>query len=306
MPKPALRGYELLDIVGNGAGSVVYKAVELATQRTCAIKHVTRSTIDGIEKARRQVRVGDRRLGQHADLNYKSFFEQIRNEYRVLRALDKNSYSPHIVKVDALIPLRRFLRLRGYDLVMEFISGHSLRDRRDYSIPDLIRFYREAASALGYLHAHRILHTDMKPHHIFIAADGHVKILDFGLARFFDDPIGRVQGTVDFMAPEQAKGRAMDPRTDVYGLGATMYWVVTGEANRPAISGMGGGVGFTVGYAGRADSVREKNPDCPPALDELIIESCERRPSKRPSSMSEVVARLDAMDAAQQAHSRAT
>jgi len=295
MPKPQIKGYETLEVVGNGAGSVVYKAIETRTQRVCAIKHVTHKTVAGIERARRHARTGDRRLGEHARLNYQGFFEQIRNEYRVLRTLDKASYSPHIVKVDALLPLRRFFRIQGYDLVMEFIEGQSFRDKRDYAATDLIRYYREAASALAYLHGHRILHTDMKPHHIFITKDGHVKILDFGLARFLSDPVGRVQGTVDFMAPEQSKGRAMDPRTDVYGLGATMYWVLTGAPNRPAISGGGGGVGFTVGYAGRADNVREKNPDCPAALDDLIIQCCERRPSKRPASMNEVVARLDAI-----------
>jgi serine/threonine-protein kinase len=158
---------------------------------------------------------------------------------------------------------------------------------------ELVRFYREAASALAFLHAHRVLHADMKPHHIFITDQGHVKILDFGQSRFFSDPPGRVQGTVDFMAPEQAKGRPVDVRTDVYGLGATMYFVLTGQNNRPALSGMGGGVGFTVGYAGRADSVTDKNPECPPALEELILKSCERRPTKRPASMNDVVARLD-------------
>jgi serine/threonine-protein kinase len=122
-----------------------------------------------------------------------------------------------------------------------------------------------------------------------------VRILDFGQSRFFTDRARRIQGTVDFMAPEQAKGKTVDPRTDVYGLGATMYWVVTGELNRPSLSGMGHGVGFTVGYAGRAREVRDKNPECPPALEELILDSCERRPEKRPSSMSEVISRLDTL-----------
>jgi serine/threonine-protein kinase len=225
-------------------------------------------------------------------------------------------------------PTRRFLRVCGYDLVMEFIEGVSLHEKRDYPMRDLLRFYREAAIALGSLHAHYILHADLKPQHIFIEgvrsaecgmgsaerggaarddsafltphsslrdAAGHVKILDFGQARFYTDPAPRIQGTVDFMAPEQAKGGSVDPRTDVYGLGAAMYWVLTGELNRPSLSGMGHGIGFTVGYAGRAREVRDKNPECPPALEELILDSCERRPEKRPSSMSDVVARLDTL-----------
>jgi len=104
-----------------------------------------------------------------------------------------------------------------------------------------------------------------------------------------------VQGTVDFMAPEQAKGRPVDVRTDIYGLGATFYWVLTGEMNRPALSGMGGGVGFTVGFAGRAKSVRDINPQCPQGLEDLILSSCERRPEKRPPSMNDIVGRLDIM-----------
>lgn len=293
MPRPKLKGYELLEVVGNGAGSVVYRAIETATGHTCAIKHVSRRTIEGIEKARRHARTGDARLGAHARLNYDGFFEQIRNEYRVLKSLDARTYSPHIVKVRELVTRRRVLRPVSYDLVMEFIQGQSLRENHVCPLRDMVRFYREAASALAFLHAHRILHTDIKPHHIFITADGHVKILDFGLSRFFDDPPGKIQGTVDFMAPEQTKGRELSPRTDVYGLGATMFWALTGKANRPSITGVGGGVGFTVGFAGRADSVRDHNPQCPPALEELILDSCERRPSKRPKSMSEVITRLD-------------
>ena len=295
MPKPRIKGFEVLEVAGNGAGSVVYKAVDIDAQQLCAIKHVTRKTVNAIERARRHARVGDNRLGEYARINYHGFFEQVRNEYRILRTLDKESYSPHIVKVRGLITLRRFFHVVGYDLIMEFVDGQSLRDKRDYPMADLIRYYREAASALASLHTHQILHTDMKPHHIFITRDGHAKILDFGLARLFSDPPGRIQGTVDFMAPEQAKGRPMDVRTDVYGLGAAMYWVVTGQPNRPAISGMGGGVGFTVGYAGRSDSLRDKNPECPPALEELILASCERRPEKRPSSMNEVTSRLDTL-----------
>jgi serine/threonine-protein kinase len=292
MSKPVLKGYEVLDPIGNGAGSIVYKALDRRRNRTVAIKHVTPATIQAIEKARRRMRTGDGRLGKHARINYRGFYEQIRNEHRILRTITD---SPHIVKVYELVTLRRFFRVQGYDLIMEYIEGTNLRDRREYPIPDLIRFYRETASAMAVLHAHRVLHTDMKPHHIFIDKDGHVKILDFGQARFFSDPPGRVQGTVDFMAPEQSKGRPVDVRTDVYGLGATFYWVLTGQNNRPALSGMGGGVGFTVGYAGRAKSVRDLNPECPPALEELILRSCERRPEKRPPSMNEVVARLGVM-----------
>ena len=295
MPKPSIKGFEILDTIGNGAGSVVYRAIDLRTQKVCAVKHVTRTTVNAIEKARRRAKVGDGRLGEYARINYRGFFDQVRNEFRVLHALDRNTYSPHIVRVRGLLTLRTLFIVRGYDLIMELIEGTSLRDKRDYPMADLIRFYREAASGLAFLHAHQVLHTDMKPQHLFITRDSHVKIIDFGLARFFNDPVGRIQGTVDYMAPEQAKGRAMDPRTDVYGLGSTMYWVLTGQPNRPAISGSTGGLGFTVGYAGRADSVRDKCPECPPALEDLLLASCERRPEKRPNSMSEVMARLEAL-----------
>ena len=293
MSKPSLKNYEILEPVGNGAGSVVFKAVDIRNQRVCAIKHVSRRTIAAIESARRNVRSGNGRVGKHARLDYAGYFSQVRNEYRVLRTLDTHSYPPTIIRIYDLITIRRLLRVHGYDLIMEFIEGVNFLDKRDYPIPDLLRFYREAASALAFLHAHRILHADMKPHHIFITTDGHAKLLDFGQSRFYADPVRRIQGTVDFMAPEQAKGRVVDPRTDVYGLGATMYWVLTGECNRPALSGLGGGVGFTVGYAGRAHSIRDKNPDCPPALEEIVLQSCERRPEKRPSSMQDVMGRLD-------------
>jgi len=157
MIKPRIKGYEILDTVGNGAGSLVFKAVHIPTQRLCAIKHVTRRTIDAIEQARRSARDGSARIGNHPRIPYGNFFDQVRNEYRVLRTLDANTHPPQIVRVHGLFPIRRFLRLFGYDLVMEFVDGVSLRDKRDYPMPELIRYFREAATALAYLHAHKIL-----------------------------------------------------------------------------------------------------------------------------------------------------
>ena len=100
------------------------------------------------------------------------------------------------------------------------------------------------------------------------------------------------------MAPEQLKGRKVDQRTDIYGLGASFYWILTGQSNRPAMAAAGqADSGFTVSYNGRATSIREQNPQVPVALEQIILDSCEPLAEKRPSSMREVMERLSRIPA---------
>ena len=123
MPKPALKHSEIIETVGNGAGSIVFRARDLRHDRPVAIKHVTRRTIERIESARRASRSADTRIREHPRINYASFFDQVRNEYRILRALDEDSYPQGVVRVYELHTHRRLLRVHGYDPVMEFIQG---------------------------------------------------------------------------------------------------------------------------------------------------------------------------------------
>lgn len=124
--------------------------------------------------------------------------------------------------------------------VMEWIDGPTLEQAlagRRVTRPQAIRAIQEAAEGVAHAHAHGVLHRDLKPRNILLTPDLHSVVIDFGLARFQGGPDPRTSiagvmiGTPAYMSPEQALGehRRIDERTDVWGLGATLYEVVTGQ-----------------------------------------------------------------------------
>ncbi|HVG34444.1 MAG TPA: protein kinase [Pyrinomonadaceae bacterium] len=132
-------------------------------------------------------------------------------------------------------------------IVTEFVEGESLRaltKRAPIEPAKVLEIGIQAASALAAAHAARIVHRDIKPENIMVRADGLVKVLDFGLAKFIEQPIpqpdaetqiidlykteaGMVMGTVSYMSPEQARGQELDERTDVWSLGVVLYELLT-------------------------------------------------------------------------------
>jgi serine/threonine-protein kinase len=126
-------------------------------------------------------------------------------------------------------------------LVMEFLVGEALseRDRRPGGIPmtKLLQYMDEVLDTLCSAHAHGIIHRDIKPSNLFVREDGSVKVLDFGLARVrAEQPFqlnvtkaGVALGTTPYMAPEQARGMPIDVRADIFGVGATMFRLITGR-----------------------------------------------------------------------------
>ena len=120
-------------------------------------------------------------------------------------------------------------------IAMQYIAGHPI----DQAPADRIRCLRDAARALHYAHEHGVLHRDVKPGNILVDHSGKAYVVDFGLARL--DPAllgedkkaltisGEILGTPAYMSPEQARGRSVDARTDVYGLGATLYTLLSGK-----------------------------------------------------------------------------
>jgi serine/threonine-protein kinase len=119
--------------------------------------------------------------------------------------------------------------------VMGYVEGETLGQRIErrgmLEIEEAIRILREVAWALGYAHARGITHRDVKPDNIMIERDtGRAIVTDFGIARHVDDPHGgEIVGTADYMSPEQAAGRPVDARSDIYSLGATAFHAITGQ-----------------------------------------------------------------------------
>ena len=121
-------------------------------------------------------------------------------------------------------------------LVMEFAEGGTLATRMPVKEDQALKYMLEIADALAYAHAHGIVHRDIKPANVLISYDGHAKLTDFGVARFFGPHSGgwtvtqpdRVVGTPLYLAPEVIDGAAPDPRQDLYALGVVLYEMITG------------------------------------------------------------------------------
>lgn len=120
-------------------------------------------------------------------------------------------------------------------MVMEYVEGESLDAalrRHALSIPEAVDITVHILSALAYAHSREVIHRDIKPANIMLLPDGHVKLLDFGIARPSADPrlthSGAAIGSLHYMSPEQIRGLPVDGRSDIYSMGVTLYEMVTG------------------------------------------------------------------------------
>jgi serine/threonine protein kinase len=209
-PGTRLGPYEVLARIGEGGMGVVYRALDPRLDRQVAIK-----LLPADSAADQQAR------------------ERLRNEAMAAAALDH----PYICKIFEIGEYSDSLFL-----VMEYIAGKTLdrrlRDGR-MPLPETLRLAGEIAEALQEAHERRILHRDLKPSNIMLTQQGHVKIMDFGLAKRLaylpreDDATlditspeltapGTILGTPDYMSPEQVKGLPLDIRSDLFSFGVVL------------------------------------------------------------------------------------
>jgi serine/threonine-protein kinase len=260
--------YRLDRVVGRGGMGTVYAATELGRGEVCAVKLLAPAL------------TGD-----------PAFRERFSAEIESLKKLRH----PNIVQ------------LYGYGeqdgqlyYSMELIAGSSLQDElrhgRRFSWRDVVNIAVDVCGALKHAHDHGIVHRDLKPANLLYTADEKVKLLDFGIAKLFGNPgltTGSVMGTADYMAPEQAEGKAVGPRTDLYSLGSVMYALLTG---RPPF------VGKSLPEV--VHKVRFESPipvsriaaDVPVELDHLIEQLLEKNPQKRVPTALATAHRLKAME----------
>jgi serine/threonine protein kinase/tetratricopeptide (TPR) repeat protein len=178
-------------------------------------------------------------------------------------------------------------------IAMELVDGSTLRariDGADLSPGDIIDVARQLATGLGKAHELGIVHRDMKPENVIVRPDGIVKILDFGLAKLLESPetsdttgamtltkAGLVLGTARYMSPEQAQGKPVDARSDVFSVGAVLYEMASG---RPAFPG---GDRLSVLYA-VVNSAPDPIPDdggLPPSFMDVVARALAKAPEDR-------------------------
>jgi eukaryotic-like serine/threonine-protein kinase len=173
-------------------------------------------------------------------------------------------------------------------LVMEYVAGRTLRDllneRGRLGPREALRVMRPVLAALGAAHRAGLVHRDVKPENVLLAADGQVKVTDFGLARAEtasrQTKTGMLIGTVAYLAPEQVLTGDADARTDVYAAGIMLFELLTGYQPYQA------GTPLAVAYKHVNETVPFPSsviPGLPPRLDALVADATDRDPARRPS-----------------------
>jgi eukaryotic-like serine/threonine-protein kinase len=186
-------------------------------------------------------------------------------------------------------------------LAMEFVDGQDLtkivKDRGALPYPEACEYIRQAALGLQHAHERGLVHRDVKPSNIMVAKTGQVKVLDLGLALLNDPPDGPTQnritldgfviGTPDFLAPEQARDpQRVDIRADIYALGATLYYLLTGQ---PPYDGATPTEKLMKHCTDPPPEVLRLQPHLPPQLDAIIKWLMAKEPQQRAQTPLDVV-----------------
>ena len=219
------------------------------------------------------------------------FLTQAEHEFRVAGMLSH----PNLVKVYALEKVKDWLfRVRKAHLLIEYVNGKTLDTCPRLSVPRLVQVFKCIADGMVHMHRRQVCHGDLKPNNVILSRSGDVKIIDFGLARIKGEGGGRIQGTPEYMAPEQVKHSLINERTDIYNFGGTMYRLISWRLPPPVVSEEDGGMPLDAKMWARVyKPIEELQPNTPPPLAELVNRCLFFDALKRPERMSEVQNVLD-------------
>jgi hypothetical protein len=283
-----LQQYQFLEQLGAGGMGEIYKARDTRLNRFVAIKVLTSASAGDPERRRRFIQ-----------------------EAQAASALNH----PNIITIHDIITADN-----ADHLVMEYVQGKTLVDlipKGGLRVPQVLKSAVQMTDALQAAHAAGIVHRDLKPGNVMVTDSGLVKILDFGLAKLADpspvshlndaDPDatqaiaeapltveGSIIGTVSYMSPEQAQGKRVDPRSDIFSLGVVLYEMVTGVR---AFAGESALSTLSSILRDEARPIMEIAPDVPPQLEQVIKRCLRKNPDDRFQTMKEVQTALGALKA---------
>jgi serine/threonine protein kinase len=275
--------YQILERLGAGGMGEIYKAQDLRLNRFVAIKVLTNSSAGDPERRRRFIL-----------------------EAQASSALNH----PNIITIHDILS-----EGNTEYMVMEYVQGHTLVDlipKGGLRLPVALKYAVQMTDALTVAHNAGIVHRDLKPANVMVTDSGLVKILDFGLAKLTDAsgltqtggdktqtlgpaPLtveGSIIGTVSYMSPEQAMGKKIDTRSDVFSFGLVLYEMVTGMR---AFAGENAVSTLSAILRDEAKPINEIAPDVPPQIEQVVKRCLRKSPDDRWQSMQDVKGALQAL-----------
>ena len=262
----ALFGYKVNRRLGEGAGSRLFAVTDPASGQSFALKHVVRESDKDVR-----------------------FIEQLENEFAV-----SQKFSHPALRRSVGTKTVRSLLFRPTEamLLMEMFDGVPLEQTRDRSVRTTVKIFILVGNALHALHQCGYVHCDLKPSNILVN-DREVKLIDFGQACPIGTAKPRIQGTPDYIAPEQVRCQPCTVQTDVFNFGATLYWALTGTTMPTLFTLKKGENSFL------SDSLMKTpatlNLQVPEALSNLVMDCVRTTAARRPASMADVVVKLEAI-----------
>jgi len=262
--------YKLLSLLGTGGMSTVYLAEHSLSGQRRAIKVLPRARV-----------------------NDKSYLDRFFREGRAAASLSH----PNIVRIYDLANEEDV-----YYMVIEYVPGidlhQKIQNEGPAKIEDALSYVGQAAEGLAHAHARSIVHRDIKPANLLLTSDGTLKILDLGLALVNEGRESltlmhdeKVMGTADFLAPEQAlNSHNVDARADIYSLGCTLYYLVTGQ---PPFAE--GSIAQRIAMHQSRDPkpLRELRADCPPLVESLCQRMMKKSPADRIPSCEKLLQAIE-------------
>jgi serine/threonine-protein kinase len=257
-------GYTIKKRLGTGARSTIYLATDNQNHTDIALKRIIFE------------RPEDTRV-----------FEQTENEYKVAQLINH----PYVRKCYKLKKIRKMLKVTEMLLAMELFEGMSLEDTPTLSLVDVLLVFRMVATGLNAMHREGYIHCDIKPNNILMGKTGAIKIIDLGQSCKIGTTKHRIQGTPDYIAPEQVRRKPLGPTTDVFNLGATMYWALTGKNVPTLIPKKSSSIGMVIPR--KYPAPHELKPKIPERISKLVMDCVKENPTQRPTNMMAVITRLD-------------